>query len=78
MLANGVVYAANDEQVYAASRRNRESRSHSFAAEDGSEVWSVATGREVQAAPTVVDGVVYFGNDDGQVFALDAASGHVE
>ena len=38
-------------------------------------LWSHPTGGFVVNAPTVVDGVVYFGSDDNNVYALDASTG---
>ncbi|HEX7880542.1 MAG TPA: PQQ-binding-like beta-propeller repeat protein [Candidatus Eisenbacteria bacterium] len=37
--------------------------------------WSFATGGPIWSAPTVHDGVVYFGGNDGRIHALDAATG---
>jgi polyvinyl alcohol dehydrogenase (cytochrome) len=33
------------------------------------------TESEVQSSPAVVNGVVYFGGDDGNVYALNASTG---
>ena len=38
-------------------------------------LWSHATGGFVVNAPTVVDGIVYVGSDDTNVYALDASTG---
>jgi len=38
-------------------------------------VWKVQTGKDVTAAPVVVDGVVYCGSTNGTFLALDAATG---
>ena len=43
--------------------------------QDETRLWSFATDGWVSAAPAVVDGVVYVGSDDHQVYALDAATG---
>lgn len=36
------------------------------------EPWSYETGEAVWGSPTVVDGTLYVGNDDGKLYALDA------
>ena len=41
----------------------------------GDEEWTYETGDNVRSSPTVVNGTVYIGNDDGNVYALDAADG---
>ena len=37
--------------------------------------WSYATGNRVQSSPAVVNGVVYVGSDDHNVYALNASTG---
>ena len=37
--------------------------------------WSFPTGDRISASPTFADGVVYVGSDDGQLYAIDAATG---
>ncbi|MGO9221628.1 MAG: PQQ-binding-like beta-propeller repeat protein [Streptosporangiaceae bacterium] len=39
--------------------------------------WSYTTGGQVHFSPAVAAGTVYVGSDDGKVYALDAATGHV-
>ena len=39
------------------------------------ERWRFTAGDSVDSSPTVVDGVVYVGSDDGTLYALDAATG---
>lgn len=39
------------------------------------ELWSFPTGAEIISAPVVVDGVVYAGSRDGNLYAIDAISG---
>lgn len=46
-------------------------------ARDGAERWSFFTGAAVRLAPTVADGRVYVGSDDGYVYCLDAAIGEL-
>jgi outer membrane protein assembly factor BamB len=45
---------------------------------DGSEVWSFETGEALLSSPTVVDGTVYIGCDDKNMYALDAATGETQ
>ena len=40
--------------------------------------WSFQTGSEVHSSPTVVNGVVYFGSRDYNLYALDAETGQVK
>ena len=40
-------------------------------------LWRHEIGGAVASAPTVADGVVYFGSEDHHVYALDAATGRV-
>ena len=42
------------------------------AVKDGSLIWTFTTGGWVVTAPVVVDGVVYVGSDDGNLYALAA------
>jgi outer membrane protein assembly factor BamB len=37
--------------------------------------WTFATGGRVVSSPVTLDGMIYFGSDDGYVYAVDAASG---
>jgi outer membrane protein assembly factor BamB len=39
------------------------------------EAWSFSTGGDVESSPAVVNGVLYVGSDDGNVYALNAATG---
>jgi len=38
-------------------------------------LWSFPTGKAVESSPTVVDGIVYFGSNDHNLYALNATSG---
>ncbi len=42
---------------------------------DGTLLWNFTTGREVRSCPAIVDGVVYVGSNDGNLYALDAPTG---
>ena len=42
---------------------------------DGKLIWKIPTGATILSAPCVVDGKVFFGNNDGRFMALDAATG---
>jgi outer membrane protein assembly factor BamB len=39
--------------------------------------WRVETGGQISASPTLADGVLYVGNNDGALYALDLASGTI-
>ena len=41
----------------------------------GENVWSFYTGAPIRLAPTVSDGLVFFGSDDGRAYCLNAATG---
>lgn len=43
----------------------------------GKRVWSFTTGGPVRLAPTIANGKVYFGSDDGRAYCLNAADGKV-
>ncbi|MFF4079414.1 PQQ-binding-like beta-propeller repeat protein [Streptomyces sp. NPDC001777] len=43
--------------------------------EPGRKIWSFYAGDEVMTKPTVANGVVYFGSNDRNLYALDAATG---
>ncbi|MBP89986.1 MAG: hypothetical protein CMJ64_25300 [Planctomycetaceae bacterium] len=45
--------------------------------QSGAERWSFFTGAAVRLSPTVVDGRVYVGSDDGYAYCLDAGSGQL-
>lgn len=62
VIDDGTVYAASDA-VYALSLT------------DGSEEWSAAFGGTSVSTPTVFDGAVHVGDDDGSVTAFDADTG---
>jgi len=43
----------------------------------GRSVWTFTTGAPVRLAPTVADGRVYFGSDDGRAYCLNAEDGQL-
>ena len=49
--------------------------STSFAPRTNQTLWTFTVGNAVKTSPAVVDGIVYFGSDDGYVYALNAANG---
>lgn len=63
------------EAVYFGS--SADDKVYALEAETGRELWSVFTGGPVRLAPTVADGRVYVGSDDGAVYCLRAASGEL-
>ena len=44
-------------------------------AASGTKLWNYTTGGGVYSSPAVVDGVVYIGSDDDNVYALNATNG---
>jgi outer membrane protein assembly factor BamB len=46
-------------------------------AKTGKLIWKAATGGWVWSTPVIADNSVYFGDQDGTLFSLDAASGAV-
>jgi len=44
-------------------------------ATSGSKLWSYPTGSQIESSPVVANGVVYFGSDDNNVYALNAQTG---
>ncbi|MGB7900916.1 MAG: PQQ-binding-like beta-propeller repeat protein [Halobacteriota archaeon] len=61
VVANGVVYAENGNEVTALN------------ASTGANVWNYTTGG-VESSPAVVNGVVYVGSDDGNIYAIGTQS----
>ncbi|HTU83539.1 MAG TPA: PQQ-binding-like beta-propeller repeat protein [Candidatus Acidoferrales bacterium] len=39
--------------------------------------WRIETGGQISASPTLVDGILYIGNNVGRFYALDPTNGHV-
>ena len=46
-----------------------------FKSANGAKLWNYTTGGFVNSSPAVVDGVVYIGSNDGNVYALNATKG---
>ena len=40
--------------------------------------WSFQTGNKIRSTPALCNGVVYFGSDDGHLYALDAQTGKLK
>ena len=63
-IADGLIYAGGGKKMYAVS------------ANDGSKKWQFSTTDFVdQSTPTVANGVIYFGSDDGKFYALNSSTG---
>ena len=43
----------------------------------GQKVWHFTAGDAITAMPSLLDGLLYIGSDDGALYALDASSGIV-
>jgi outer membrane protein assembly factor BamB len=39
--------------------------------------WRIETGGQISASPTVVDGTLYIGNNNGSLYAIDVSSGQI-
>ena len=50
---------------------------HCLDADTGEELWSFFTGGPIRLAPTVHDGRLYVGSDDGHAYCLDAEDGQL-
>src|SRR5262245_4715910 len=65
-VANGVVYVGD----------NFHGKIHALDATTGATLWTFETNSdEVDSSPAVANGIVYFGSDDGNIYALNAATG---
>ena len=38
-------------------------------------LWTFTTGERIVSSPVYADGTIFFGSDDGSIYAVDAASG---
>ncbi len=64
---------AADGRVYFGSSVDHQV--HCRRADTGETIWTFFTGGPVRLAPTLAEGRVYFGSDDGRVYCLDGATG---
>jgi len=62
-VTDGVVYAAGDAYVYALNTTT------------GFQVWNFTTQNQINSSPTVSEGVVYIGSQDGNFYAIGEAKG---
>jgi outer membrane protein assembly factor BamB len=69
--------AASDEQAwkFRSDLNNSGVYDNGGSTPDGTLLWKYSTGDEVRSCPAIVDGVVYFGSNDGNLHALDAYTG---
>ncbi len=75
-VVNDIIYIASSAIAQQGGQVNTDSFVYAFNAKDGSLKWRSLTVKDViLAAPTVVDGVVYFGSRDTNVYALNAHGG---
>ena len=44
---------------------------HAFEAESGEPLWKFRTGNAVQSTPVFTDDTIYFGSNDGHVYAVE-------
>jgi eukaryotic-like serine/threonine-protein kinase len=65
-IAGGIIYYGWQSVLYAADTKTQQ------------HLWQFQTGAEIESSPVILDGVVYFGSDDGYLYALDEATGHLE
>lgn len=79
VLAAGLIAAASPAAAQPASFRGDASRAGQPAGEVARTLpqvkWQFPTGDRVVSSPAWADGVLYVGSDDGQLYAIDAASG---
>ncbi|WP_330327885.1 PQQ-binding-like beta-propeller repeat protein [Streptomyces pseudovenezuelae] len=64
-VADGLVYTGSGE----------DSHLHAFEATNGKPRWTFATDGEVQGAPVVANGTIYFGSLTGTMYAVNAKTG---
>jgi outer membrane protein assembly factor BamB len=62
-----------DDTIYVGVNRNRVADVYALDASDGTERWSFDTiGTDsVNSSPSVADGRVYVGNNDGRIYAFE-------
>ena len=71
-VANGVVYAGSAYAVNSENGTLLQSDYNVYAldANNGTKLWNYTTGGMVESSPAVVNGVVYIGSDDGNLYAF--------
>ncbi len=74
-LVNGVLYLSSREASSGADPRPQASAIYAYASKDGQRLWQHPLSKWVLAAPTVANGVVYFGSYDRNLYALKASDG---
>jgi serine/threonine-protein kinase len=74
-VAGGIVYVgSNDGKLYAFDAAGGAATCTGTPLEC-TPLWTLTTADAVASSPSVVDGVVYVGSNDGNVYAADAAAG---
>lgn len=71
--------AVGDGRVYAVALQGlagANGRIAAYRASDGRQVWSKALPSRAESSPLLKNGRVFFGSEDGTVYALDAKNGH--
>ena len=77
-VVNGIVYVGVGHTTESVATNTPDTYSGYVIALDATErmeLWRFATGSIVRSSPAVIDGVVYVGSDDDNVYAIDAATG---
>jgi outer membrane protein assembly factor BamB len=69
ILAEGVVYFNSYGGLWGGI-------THALDAATGQEKWKYKTGKVVRCTPSIADGVVYFGSNDGYIYALSLSGNH--
>lgn len=81
---NGVIYVGTETEDVGGGRTDRGSYMYALDAQDGKVLWQFESDWRssempnlLHAAPAVLDGVVYFGSENGWFYALNKDSGQV-
>jgi outer membrane protein assembly factor BamB len=75
VFASGYVAADGQAWKFRADRANSGVYIDGGTRPDGTLLWKYSTGHTVRSSPAVVDNVVYFGSNDGHLYALNALTG---
>jgi outer membrane protein assembly factor BamB len=67
------IFAVDNGRVFVGSRDGH--KVHAFDAITGHALWNATTNDWVHSSPAVANGVVYIGNEAGDLYAFNAASG---